>query len=265
MSGTRAVPAPAAKAVSVPALEAGSVVFLVAGARAVPAAVAVVAVPIGVGRLEVRARITTAIVLAGSDAVAVARVKREIGGVPFAGGVRIGGVVPLIPICFAAAVVTRDAAEGAVVPGFVAFAVALFVLSFTAHERLIAARFVIVAFHVLVITDAMLAVESAAIGAIAIRVLVTVLPWVERWSERPQSYRCRYCTTSAAFGLHNGRVALHLAGAPRHRLGHVIANALPLPRDLVHGLANTSAGLLELVGRAIANVVERLGQLVSEL
>jgi len=229
----------------------------------------VVAVPIGVGRLEVRARITTAIVLAGSDAVAVARVKREIGGVPFAGGVRIGGVVPLIPICFAAAVdaavVARDAAEGAVVPGFVAFAIALFVLSFTAHERLIAARFVIVAFHVLVITDAMLAVESAAIGAIAIRVLVTVLPWVERWSERPQSYRCRYCTTSAAFGLHNGRVALHLAGAPRHRLGHVIANALPLPRDLVHGLANTSAGLLELVGRAIANVVERLGQLVSEL
>jgi hypothetical protein len=93
----------------------------------------------------------------------------------------------LIPIRFAAAVdaavVTRDVPEGAVVPGLVAFAVALLVLSLAAHERLIAARFVIVAFRVLVITDAMLAVEPAAIGAIAIRVLVAVLPRVERWSE----------------------------------------------------------------------------------
>src|SRR4029453_2781306 len=51
-SGTRAGLAPAAKAVSVPALEAGSAVLLVAGALAVPVAVAVVAVSIGVGRLE---------------------------------------------------------------------------------------------------------------------------------------------------------------------------------------------------------------------
>ena len=89
-----------AKAVSVPALEAASVVLLVAGSLAVPIAAAVVAVSIGAGRLAVRARITTAIVLAGSDAVAVARVKREIGRAPFTGGVRIGGVLPLIAARF---------------------------------------------------------------------------------------------------------------------------------------------------------------------
>jgi hypothetical protein len=183
-----------AEAVSVPALETGSVVFLVTGALAVPVAVAMVSVEIGVGRLEVRARVTTAIVLSGGDASAVARVKREIGRAPFAGGIRIGGVLPLIPVFFAAAAdaagVARDAAERAV--------------------------------------------------------------------------DIRFCTASASFGLHSGRIAFHLAGPACHDLGHVIANALPLPRDLIHGLADTSACLLKLVGCTLASIVERLGQPVSE-